>query len=40
VRIDWLSSDSFTDQAAAGQILADYDGLLIPGGFGVRGVEG
>jgi CTP synthase len=32
VQIDWLSSDNFTDQAAAGQILQHYDGLLIPGG--------
>jgi CTP synthase len=40
VQIDWLSSDNFTDQAAAGQILQHYDGLLIPGGFGVRGVDG
>ena len=34
------SSDRFTDQEAAGQLLAGYDGLLVPGGFGVRGVEG
>jgi len=40
VKIEWISSDRFTDQDAAGQILKDYDGLLIPGGFGVRGIEG
>ncbi|HXE57437.1 MAG TPA: CTP synthase [Gemmatimonadales bacterium] len=40
VRIDWLASDRFTDQETAGEILGRYDGLLIPGGFGVRGVEG
>jgi CTP synthase len=40
VRIDWISSDRFTDQEAAGEILRDYDGLLIPGGFGIRGIEG
>jgi CTP synthase len=40
VDIAWVSSDSFTDLATAKQILADYDGLLVPGGFGVRGVEG
>ncbi|HEX7117200.1 MAG TPA: CTP synthase [Longimicrobiales bacterium] len=38
VEIDWLSSETF-EQAGADR-LADYDGLLIPGGFGVRGVEG
>jgi CTP synthase len=40
VEIAWLSSDTFTDQATAGQILSQYDGLLIPGGFGVRGIDG
>ncbi|OLD94191.1 MAG: CTP synthase [Gemmatimonadetes bacterium 13_1_20CM_4_69_16] len=40
VQIDWIASDRFTDQPAAGQLLGSYDGLLVPGGFGVRGVEG
>jgi len=40
VSIDWIASDRFTDAAAAREILADHDGLLVPGGFGVRGVEG
>jgi CTP synthase len=40
VDIAWLSSDDFTDTAAAREILSRYDGLLVPGGFGVRGVDG
>ncbi len=40
VDIEWLSSDRFTDQAAAGEILSGVDGLLVPGGFGVRGIDG
>jgi CTP synthase len=45
VRIDWLSSEDFEQSRAGGgsrgpDLLEDYDGLLIPGGFGVRGVEG
>src|SRR5206468_2496899 len=40
VQIDWIASDRFTDQEAAGELLGSYDGLLVPGGFGVRGVEG
>ena len=40
VDIDWVSSDSFTDARVARAILAQHDGLLVPGGFGVRGVEG
>jgi CTP synthase len=40
VDIDWVSSDQFTEQAIARDVLGDYDGLLVPGGFGVRGVDG
>ncbi len=40
VDIHWLSSDQFTDQDAAATLLGDKHGLLVPGGFGVRGVEG
>src|SRR5216110_3093702 len=40
VQIEWISSDRFTDQATAGELLRPYDGLLVPGGFGVRGIEG
>jgi CTP synthase len=39
VDIDWLSSEDFEKDASA-EKLASYHGLLIPGGFGVRGVEG
>ena len=40
VDMAWTSSDRFTDPETARRILAEYDGLLVPGGFGVRGVEG
>jgi CTP synthase len=40
VRIEWLPSDRFGDENAAGALLGEYDGLLVPGGFGERGVEG
>jgi CTP synthase len=40
VDISWVSSDSFTSAETAREIVARYDGLLVPGGFGVRGVEG
>jgi CTP synthase len=39
VQIDWLSSEDFENGQTADR-LADHHGLLIPGGFGVRGVEG
>jgi CTP synthase len=40
VEIEWIASDQFADQAAAAQLLGGYDGLLIPGGFGERGIGG
>jgi CTP synthase len=39
VRTEWLSSEDF-DAGDGVAMLRDYDGLLIPGGFGPRGVEG
>jgi CTP synthase len=39
VRIDWVASDDLGDDATE-RALAGADGILIPGGFGVRGVEG
>ena len=40
IDMDWLSSDGFVDQDRAKELLEPYDGLLVPGGFGERGVEG
>ena len=40
VDISWISSDAFTSQSRAAEVLSEFHGLLIPGGFGVRGVEG
>jgi CTP synthase len=39
VDIEWVSSEEINGPEDA-TCLADYDGLLVPGGFGVRGVEG
>jgi CTP synthase len=39
VRIDWVASDDLGEDRTEA-VLADVDGILIPGGFGVRGVEG
>ena len=40
VDVNWISSEAFTNRETASALLAGYDGLLVPGGFGVRGVEG
>ncbi len=37
--IDWVDSETVNDDNAAGR-LKDADGILVPGGFGYRGVEG
>jgi CTP synthase len=40
VDVNWISSEAFTGPEKAAELLSGYDGLLVPGGFGVRGVEG
>jgi CTP synthase len=40
VDISWISSDLFTSRQRAAEILGACHGLLVPGGFGVRGIEG
>ena len=39
VEIRWVDSETVTDKNAA-QILDGADGILVPGGFGDRGIEG
>lgn len=39
VNIDWIDCETVTRENAA-EILGDEDGILVPGGFGTRGVEG
>ncbi|TDD81880.1 CTP synthase [Saccharopolyspora karakumensis] len=40
VEISWVGSDTCETDSGAAQALAGVDGVLIPGGFGVRGIEG
>src|SRR5215813_11354215 len=40
VNIRWVTSDDCQTPEGAARHLADVDGVLIPGGFGVRGIEG
>jgi CTP synthase len=39
VNIHWIEAEGVTP-ANAGPTLEDYDGILVPGGFGKRGIEG
>jgi CTP synthase len=40
VNIRWVTSDDCETSSGAAAQLAGVDGVLIPGGFGVRGIEG
>ncbi|MBS5254364.1 MAG: CTP synthase [Cutibacterium granulosum] len=40
VNVKWVASDSCATPQGAAQYLGDVDGICVPGGFGIRGVEG
>jgi CTP synthase len=39
VHIKWIESEDITSDNI-GELLGDVDGLIVPGGFGSRGIEG
>ena len=39
IKIHWIDSESITNENAA-EVLGGLDGILVPGGFGSRGIEG
>lgn len=44
--IDWIEADYLVDKSLKAKLdsswktLKDADGVLVPGGFGIRGIEG
>ena len=40
VAIRWVPSDECETPEGAARMIGDLDGILVPGGFGVRGIEG
>ena len=40
VNIRWIKSDDCETEAGARENLADVDAICVPGGFGIRGIEG
>ncbi len=40
VNIRWIPSDECETPEGAARLLSDVDGICVPGGFGVRGIEG
>ena len=39
MEIDWVNAEHVTEENVA-ELLGDADGILVPGGFGDRGIEG
>ncbi|MCK5138311.1 MAG: CTP synthase, partial [Thermodesulfovibrionia bacterium] len=40
IQIEWIDAKKLEKGVNVGEMLKDYDGLIIPGGFGSSGVEG
>lgn len=40
VEVKWVQADDCVTDDGAAQALGDVDGIVIPGGFGIRGIEG
>jgi len=40
VDIDWIETENFEENPSRTEDLRSYNGVLVPGGFGVRGTEG
>ena len=40
VNIRWVASDDCETEAGAKKVLGDVDAICVPGGFGVRGIDG
>lgn len=38
--ITWLNSEDYEEDPVSVAALGDYDGIIVPGGFGSRGIEG
>ncbi|TFC88929.1 CTP synthase [Cryobacterium sp. TMT1-21] len=40
VNVTWIASDDCETEEGAARLLGELDGICVPGGFGVRGIEG
>jgi CTP synthase len=40
IHLRWVPSDECATEAGAAEHLGDVDGICVPGGFGIRGIEG
>jgi CTP synthase len=40
IEIKWINSEELVDNESCDRLFSDVDGVLVPGGFGVRGING
>jgi CTP synthase len=40
IEIKWINSEDLDDNNSWGSLFSDIDGVLVPGGFGLRGING
>lgn len=40
IELTWINSEEFEESPSKIKSLSNYDGILVPGGFGTRGIEG
>lgn len=40
INVSWINTEDVNNQEAAKNILADVDAVIVPGGFGSRGIDG
>ncbi|MFB6181432.1 MAG: CTP synthase [Candidatus Magasanikbacteria bacterium] len=40
VDLEWVDSEEYTENPGKAEELKEFDGVIVPGGFGTRGVEG
>ncbi|MCW3975443.1 MAG: CTP synthase (glutamine hydrolyzing) [Candidatus Bathyarchaeota archaeon] len=40
INLDWIETEIFEKNISKLKVLSKFDGILIPGGFGIRGTEG
>ena len=38
--IKWINSEDCVEETKCKELLSDVDGVIVPGGFGIRGIEG
>lgn len=40
LKLEWVNAEEFENNPSSVKVLKNYDGVIVPGGFGSRGIEG